>query len=849
MNTGNYQIIVKGKDKTKEIISFEPNGNRFDIKYLSGDKTYSYLAKDVKIIKSALLDNAAKNIFDYLKEIAQEVGLKDEKGGNILSNRYAKIDFVSENSMLSAFLTGHLKSENNKESRIPIYPFGFNASQKDAVNKALNHSLSIIEGPPGTGKTQIILNIIANAVMYGESVAVVSSNNSATKNVLEKLEKNKADFIAAYLGSSQNKTDFINSQKSLPDFTEWKLEEENKQRITKTLQTLFSYLNTMLSKKNYLSSLKRELSSFELEYRYFKQYYDTLNISIFDKSLKINNPDKILELWLLCENFGSFNQLQKWIKLLTVRFKYGSQCKALFLHSLEILIALCQKQYYEKKIEEINKSIKYIENELNKFDFNRKMNEYSELSMKIFHDKLAKKYSTKDRIKFTIDDLWKNSEDFIEEYSVVLSTTYSLRSSLSNKTMYDYVIIDEASQVDIATGALALSCAEKAVIVGDLKQLPNVVTDETARETDRIFLKYNIPEVYLYSSYNLLLSLTKIFPDAPKTMLCEHYRCHPKIIEFCNQKFYNNRLIVLTEPKSNSKPLILYKTAEGNHARNRVNQRQIDVIKNEIIPQQKLNTENGSVGIVTPYRNQTNALQEAFKNTHIKADTVDKFQGQENDVIILSTVDNEISNFTDNANRLNVAVSRAINQLIVVVNGNDIKRDTNIGDLVRYIEYNNFEIIQSEIYSVFDFLYKNYAEKRNQLLKNKKRISKFDSENLMYHEVILKVLQDEPFNQFDAVVHFPLRMILNNTKKLNNEEVKYALNALTHIDFLIFDKIGKAPRLAIEVDGGTHEQEKQKKRDEMKDAILEKYNIPIIRFKTNESGEKEKLIQKLKLII
>jgi very-short-patch-repair endonuclease len=63
---------------------------------------------------------------------------------------------------------------------------------------------------------------------------------------------------------------------------------------------------------------------------------------------------------------------------------------------------------------------------------------------------------------------------------------------------------------------------------------------------------------------------------------------------------------------------------------------------------------------------------------------------------------------------------------------------------------------------------------------------------------------------------------------------------------LIFDKIGKMPRLAIEVDGATHEQDKQKRRDEMKNAILGKYDIPIIRFKTNESGEKEKLIQALK---
>src|SRR5690606_42109906 len=97
------------------------------------------------------------------------------------------------------------------------------------------------------------------------------------------------------------------------------------------------------------------------------------------------------------------------------------------------------------------------------------------------------------------------------------------------------------------------------------------------------------------------------------------------------------------------------------------------------------NLENMDFGIVTPYRNQTFALQEAFRGTSILADTVDKLQGRENKVIILSTVDNEISDFTDNANRLIVAVSRTQEQLILVVNGNDDKKDSNINDLIQYI--------------------------------------------------------------------------------------------------------------------------------------------------------------------
>ena len=58
-------------------------------------------------------------------------------------------------------------------------------------------------------------------------------------------------------------------------------------------------------------------------------------------------------------------------------------------------------------------------------------------------------------------------ESFLQAFPIVLSTTYSLRNSVPNNVMFDYVIIDESSQVDLLAGSLALSCAQNAIIVGD----------------------------------------------------------------------------------------------------------------------------------------------------------------------------------------------------------------------------------------------------------------------------------------------------------------------------------------------------------------------------------------------
>jgi superfamily I DNA and/or RNA helicase len=855
-----FRIYLKGEEKTDEVCGALSLGEEYEITFNSG-RTYKYKAHNVRIVESALNTEKSRDRFEYLKSIADAIGLKSEvepgKIINILANNYSKIDFVAPNGMLAAFLRGQLP-ERGEPPRLsvtgePVYPFGFNASQKSAVDKALSNQLSIIEGPPGTGKTQTILNIIANVVMRGESVAVVSSNNSATMNVLEKLRKYGVDFIAAYLGNSANKKEFINAQKPLPDITAWALNNEAASALGKSLSARYVALCEKLAQKNILASLKRELSALETEQKHFLQYSAQVRTRP-QLPQTFKSPQQAIEMWLLCETYeesrgrGIIAFIKNILEQFGIINRSVREIKNLLeKHSRGSLVDAFQRLFYELKITELTRRASETTYEIESFDFDAKMREYAELSMRLFRGKLSEKYGGQKRGSYELNDLWRNSEAFIADYPVILSTAYSLRSSLSGHIMYDYVIVDESSQVDLCTGALALSCARKTVIVGDLKQLPNVVDSSAAALTDAIFAEFDLPEVYRYRNHSLLSAAAEMFADAPQTLLREHYRCHPKIIDFCNKKFYDNRLIILTEPKSGREPLMVYKTTAGNHERNRVNQRQIDVIKTEIIPQQNIDTENGSVGIVTPYRNQTDALQNAFTGTNVKADTVDKFQGQENEIIILSTVDNEISEFADNANRLNVAISRAIAQLIVVVSDGDVQTDTNIGDLVRYIEYNNFSVVESAVYSVFDYLYKSYAERRYEFLKKQKRVSEYDSENLMY-ALIAGILKDERFACLAVAVHVPLKMIIRDTDRLSPSEKQYVANILTHVDFLIFDTIGMVPRLVVEVDGAAFHSRgtRQSERDAVKNAILGKYGLPVERFRTDGSGERERLIAALR---
>ena len=182
---------------------------------------YHELARssEIRIVESALSNPSTQKCFDYFKKTASKIGLTVGEH-NILASRYEKIGYIREDSIVANYLKNESPETNDKPAESAIFPFGFNLSQKTAVENALQNRLSVIEGPPGTGKTQTILNIIANAVMRGESVAVVSSNNSATANVYEKLQKYGVDFIAAPLGSNENITLFIENQNTdLPDMS------------------------------------------------------------------------------------------------------------------------------------------------------------------------------------------------------------------------------------------------------------------------------------------------------------------------------------------------------------------------------------------------------------------------------------------------------------------------------------------------------------------------------------------------------------------------------------------------------------------------------------------------------
>ena len=808
--------------------------------YYYAEKAYGrWLFKDcrIRIRRSLLSSPECSDLIAYLKELSTINKLGYEDGECILRRYYESIDFIDKDSVLAAYITG--KSLTRVDDEVIIFPFGCNRSQIEAVRNALSNQISVIQGPPGTGKTQTILTIAANLILRNMTAEIVSNNNSAIQNISDKLDSYGLGFILAPLGRLENVRKFIDSQHDLPDMSRW-FSNNNPASAERLINNLTDELYSLYAMQEELQKKKAERDGIRRERTYFERRLSGSEYSFSDDDIpkKIQSA-KLLEYMERYRHLVRNGKLTFWGRFLAA-FMHRSMFWEFSASPYSDIETYFGWRYYKAKDVELSEEIDRIEEKLRAGNIKDKTQELQKLSMEVLLDNLARRYDEHiPRKQFSEKEIQNHPGEFLREYPIVTSTVFSASSALSG-AIFDYVIMDEASQSDIATGALALLNAENAVIVGDSKQLPNVITEDERKEALEIYSRYNPGKQYSYTDSSFLASICMVFPNAPDTLLKEHYRCHPKIIGFCNERFYSGELVIMTEDRNEQDAIELYLAPAGNHSRDHANLRQAEIIKDEILPNLK-QIDSSEIGIITPYNNNARLIQQ-LSGTSIRTSTVHSFQGQEMDTIIYVSSDDTATEFSDNPALINVAVSRAKKKFILIATDNKQPAGSNIASLISYISYCNFMIKRSGIQSVFDLLYSEAEEKRKDYLRRHRRISDFDSENLMY-ALIEEVLASYPDKQLSIIPHYPLRYLFELNDELTEEETDYMQRDGTHTDFILFRKIGKEPILAIEVDGYHYHKEgtNQYERDRLKDSIFRKYDLPLMRFSTNGSRERERL--------
>ncbi len=824
-------LIVNNKPKIDLIEKAEIYGRKYTVVYYSNNaRPYVMLSDNIQIVSETNLKD--EESFHYFTQVAQvRIEQANESNKGIAENVLRQLDKITPHpdTVLHAYC-----GVKNQKRQLPqhfIYPFGINESQLTAVKQAFASQISIIEGPPGTGKTQTILNIVANILLNNHTVAILSNNNSAVENVYEKLAKDQLDYLVAKLGSSDKRKDFFGGDLEV---------SHEKQEQTITLQTISDLTNTLtehLQAQNQVASLQAQIDELTIEKRYLQKWQsehltaDPQPLGKYQFSTE-KITDLLAYLHYLAQRRISFKdriQLLLNFKIIRTTFINDWQKRKALFYALQLA-------YYEQQLDEKNSLLTRYQQRLEENQFKPLLTRLTHYSMQYLKAHLSQTIDRK--TTFTDKDYQQRFAEFTKRFPIIGSSTHSIINSLGQGALIDYLIIDEASQQDIIPGILGLGCAKNVIIVGDRKQLPHVPTK----------LDITPPhEYYDCEKYSLLDSFMGLFQDKiPITLLKEHYRCHPKIIQFCNKQFYDNQLIPMTQDNG-EQALTLVITALGNHTRNLTNLRELDSLNK--IGWQDFTEEN--TGFIAPYNNQIDLSQEHLPTGIIKA-TTHKFQGRECDNIIFSTVlDKKLSsqeklNFVDDPHLINVAVSRAKNKFMLVT-GNDVftKNNQSIAALIRYIKYyaDNDHVYQSPVISAFDLLYQDY-DKSLEALNSRLRAndSEHKSEQIIA-QLLREILKESAYQTMICHKQVLLGQLVSKTNNSFTErELDYMHNKAS-CDFVFYFKTGKNPIAVIEVDGGDHNKPEQRERDHLKNAILDKAGVPLLRLKTIESHIEEKIKQ------
>ena len=598
--------------------------------------------------------------------------------------------------------------------------------------------MSLIQGPPGTGKTQTILNIIANAIIRGKTVAVVSNNNTATKNVQEKLNNYGFNFLSALLGNTDNLDLFFEVEQTVPnDIKEWALHKDTVNQYVNEIFECLKNINAFQSYKEKEIELKKIIDELTIEKSINDAEYlaKEKNISINFQKLHFTTQRLLLlkaELDLLPEE--KFNRFFAKVKFL---FKFGIFDLPKFFPNKNDALDYLDNLYYKVKIFELKTQLNEVENFLQKNNLTFLEEKITELSLKLFKHYVFKSIENYIGLSFGRKDFRGNFANFIKRYPVMLNTTQALLSSTGKNYIYDYLIIDESSQVGLNTAAVAMSVAKNIVLVGDSMQLSHIVKSGHKKKLRELFEESKLKRAYSYADKSILDSFKELYNNSIRsTLLREHYRCDPHIIDFCNKRFYDNKLIIQTKHDNQNGVEII--PSRSHSELERTNERQVCEIEETILPNLVLK----GVGIIAPYNNQVNLIKKRLKYECIKVETVHKFQGQENDVIILSTVsdkvkiseDDEFNDFMNDPKLLNVAISRAKKKLILIISEELMGQDGSIlSDFSKYINYftESAKIIESKVYSVFDLMYRDYSSVLEPLRAKLIKVSEFKSENII----------------------------------------------------------------------------------------------------------------------
>lgn len=818
-------LAISVKDK-KYVIAYRKISIDFD-------KKEARLDEKSTINKSFLIDGKKYNLYNYIqcdssefvdnfdvnskmyKELIQSNLSFSEKIDTREEVFIQRRDFVCDIDQVANEI---VKMENDNQLTKPLMAyFGKNLSKRKAKNKepfivirdknanpdqirvvynTMTNYITYVEGPPGTGKTKTIVNVILSAMANNQSCLICSNNNKPIKDIYDSIKfiyKNGEEVLFPMIRIGNND---VNAE------TIETISKLYKQAVVIKDKRLNEALTENSKEKGLaiFKDLKKTLDDYE-------QQQELLQKEKCLKKIEKSLDNKQSKSFLLEELENVHNELKQYETITDSNIR-------------KLVIPADENEDYKNYL--YYKSLCYIKklaDKTNKDLIDIILSQDKEEALRLFN-------------KYLSDD--ENLNKFISIFPFVITTNLSANKLGTPRPHFELCIMDESGQCNIATSLLPIVRAKSLLLVGDINQLkPVIVLEENLNK--KLMKKYEIPNNYNYID-NSILSLMKNNDNTSKYIrLRYHYRCPKKIINFSNKLFYDGTLILENEKEANFKFINVEnnKKSEIGNAYEAEAEAIVDIIENN---------KYDDVSIITAFRNQATLINKKLNERgieNVNAGTIHTIQGAEKNTIIFSTAlsqktgERTFNWIKNNQQLINVGISRSKRDFIMcgdyeVIKALDKGENSIILQLANYVRTNG-DITTVELIP--------------NLKSNFSNDSKTESE--MYETLL-------PFFKLKSKISIERNQKVCEVLKISPKDYKDYYHR-SEFDFVIFKKNiwgNKQPLLIIELDGGEHIScSKAVQNDRKKEIICNQVKLKVLRVPNSASKDYDYLIEVLSKLL
>ncbi|MEM6797006.1 MAG: ATP-binding protein, partial [Acidobacteriota bacterium] len=541
-----------------------------------------------------------------------------------------------------------------------LAPAMLSAAQRQVVKSAHRQPLSLVIGPPGTGKSFTIAALALDGLSRGRSVLVASKMNHAVDVVGSKLEELLQLEDVAVRGGRRGYGKELKER--LGRWLSGSLPAPSRGEAAKRFRTIFAASQTLYRTHARLGALEAEAQA---QLRRQDERLAELESELQERSR--------LEIELGRSVAGEPSPL--WWQRLRERWRQMRTERALDGRKPYWRTMADYRQEHEERLETARLLLQagFLRRLVSVLKSRRR-----ELTR--FRD------SVRARTVRRREDLWRRIDTpaLLEALPIWLVNLQEMATLLPfEREMFDLVILDEASQCDIASCLPALQRARRAVIVGDPAQLRHLSFLPRARQrglAERHGLDAEQRSLLDFRRRSVLdLADSVLGGQQSVAFLDEHFRSAPSIIDFSNREFYGRRLRVMQESPAHDwhRALYLHRVA-GERGEDGANPAEAEAVLDgvrEWLEKQESRPKGlcPTLGVLSPFRAQVDLLTrrlaeslpaQVLERHSVRVGTAHSFQGEERDVMMLSLAIDARSHpsalrFLERPDVFNVSITRA----------------------------------------------------------------------------------------------------------------------------------------------------------------------------------------------